>query len=85
MCENTSGRTDFFFQLIKMCGAAVMISSVFPLAADNTTKQTQWRTQAADNSWHMRILSQVYIIRKRAKNPIKFPTDWLKNIPFKIS
>lgn len=42
MYENTSGGTDFFFfLLIKMCGAAVMISSVFPLATDNTTKPTR--------------------------------------------
>ena len=62
-----------------------MTSSVFPLAADNATERAQWRTQAADNSWHMRILSQASIIRKRAKNPIKLPTAWLKNIPFRIS
>lgn len=61
-----------------------MISSVFPLAADNTAERTRWRTQAADNSWHMWISSQVCIIRKRAKNPVELPTAWLENTPFEI-
>ena len=61
-----------------------MISSVFPLAADNTAELTRWRTQAADNSWHMWISSQVCIIRKRAKNPVELPTAWLENTSFEI-